>query len=102
MAAGTMLVFVVAATRIQASWRGWLVRQGPQHSDGSSSAAFVMQSRKRHADLMRLSSARAPDTWKQESIGRYASEQALLAAQEAERAMALVAAARSQLPSRSR
>ena len=105
--AGTMLVFVVAATKIQASWRGWLVRHRPQYGHGDvGGAAFVMQSRRRHMHSMRPDyaiSPLSPDTLsKPDSIGWYATEQALLASQEAERAMALVAAARSQLPSLSR
>jgi hypothetical protein len=52
---------------------------------------------------MCLGSALSPDTLsRQASIGRYASEQAMLASREAERALALVAAARSQLPHRPR
>lgn len=97
-------MFVVAATKIQSWWRGWLVRQRPRYvQSDASSASFVMQARRRHIANMLLGSGPSPEALrKQNSIGRYASEQALLASQEAERAMALVAAARSQLPSRSR
>lgn len=97
-------MFVVAATKIQAWWRGWLVRNRPRFGHGDASGAmFVMQSRRRHIASMCLGSALSPDTLsRQASIGRYASEQAMLASREAERALALVAAARSQLPHRPR
>ena len=93
-----MLVFVVAATKIQALWRGWCIRSSMDREDEER----MRLEQHRHEELVRLSSARAPESWKRESIGRYASEQALIATREAERARALVAAARSQLPAKSR
>ena len=98
-----MLVFDHYARKIQAWWRDWLARNKPQYVNyDASGAAINMQSRRRQGDSLRLEPARLPHAQTQERIGQYATEQAMLAAREAERAAMLVAAARSQLPSRSR